>query len=190
MIRVKSIWNFSFYVYNKHLFFRMRVIEYERVKKVDHKQKTLIISSEDGKWCITRAFLNCRSKVFWSHAHILLRLKEEVEQYYSSMCDDDMTEQFQKYEDEGICSDAYSDVIIHALSNVFKVNILIYNNDERAACYFIAKEKDCIFPTRNIYVEHTVSILKEGNLYSALQDIPGKYTNSENRKYVYLKWHK
>ena len=178
MIRIKIIWHFSLYVYNQHLFFRMRVLEYERAKKVEYKQKKLIKSSEDGKWSITRAFLKCRSEEVWNHEHILLQLKEEVEQYwnyYSSMCDDDMTEQFRKYEHDGICSGAYSDVIIQGLSNLFKVNILIYNNDERAACYFIAKEKDCIFPTRNIYVEDTVSILKEGNLYSALQDIPGKY---------------
>ena len=156
----------------------MRVIEYERSKNVAHKQKMLIKSSEDGKWSITRAFLKCRNEVPWSHEQIISLLKEELEQYkcyYNSLCDDDMTEQFQKYEDEGICSDAYSDVIIQGLSNVFKVNILIYNNDERAACYFIAQEKDCVFPTRNNYVEDTVSMLIEGKKYSALKDIPGKY---------------
>ena len=156
----------------------MRALEYERAKKVEHKRKTIIKSPEDGKWSITRAFLKCRNEVLKSHENIIFDLKEEFEQYkcyYSSLCDDAMIEQFQKYEDDGICSDAYSDVIIQGLSNVYKVNILIYNNDERAACYFIAQEKDCIFPTTKNYVEDTVSILKEGIVYSALLDITGKY---------------
>ena len=156
----------------------MRALEYERAKNVAHKRKTPMKSSEDGKWSITRAFLKCRNEVLWSHEQIISLLKEELEMYrcyYSSFCDDDMTAQFQKYEDEGICSDVFSDVIIQGLANVFKVNILIYNNDERAACYFIAQEKDCVFPTRNNYVEDTVSMLIEGNQYSALKDIPGKY---------------
>ena len=126
----------------------------------------------------SRAFLKCRNEVPWSHEQILLQLKDELEKYwhyYSSLCDDDMTEQFRKYEHEGICGGAYSDIIIQGLANVFKVNILIYNNDERAACYFIAQEKDCFFPTRNNYVEDTISMLVEDNRYSALKDIPGKY---------------
>ena len=162
----------------QNLFFRVRVLEYERAKKVEYKRKTHIKSSEDGKWSITRAFLKCRNDALWSHEKILLGLKEELEQYkcyYSSLCEDDMIEQFQKYEDEGVCSGGYSDVIIQGLTNVYKVNILIYNNDERAAFYFIAQEKDCIFPTTNNYVEDTVSILKEGIVYSALLDITGKY---------------
>ena len=165
---------------SQHLLFRMRVLEYERAKKVEHKRKKLINSSdEDGDWSITRAFLECCREVLWSHEKILFELKEELEQhkcYYSSLCDDDTTEQFQKYEDEGICSSEYSRVIIQGLSNLFKVvNIMIYNNDERAACYFIAQEKDCIFLTTHNYVEDTVSILKEGIVYSALLDIAGKY---------------
>ena len=160
------------------LFFRMRVLEYERAKKVENKRKTLVKSPEDGKWSITSAFLNCRNEVLLSHEQIVLQLKDELEKYmsyYSSMCDDDMTEQFQKYVDEGICSSAYSYVIMQGLSNLFKVNILLYNSDERAACYFIAQEKDCIFPRTYNYVEDTVSMLKESNVYSALRDVPGKY---------------
>ena len=112
----------------------MRVIEYERAKNVAHKQKTLIKSSEDGKWSITRAFLKCRNEVPWSHEQLISLLKEELQRYrsyYNSMCDDDMTEQFQKYEEEGICSDAYSDVIIQGLSiktiKTILVQIFAYN---------------------------------------------------------------
>ena len=115
----------------QHLFSRMRALEYERAKKVEYKRKNLIKSSEDGKWSITRAFLKCRNEVLWSHENILFELKEELERYkcyYSSLCDDDMIEQFQKYENNGICNGAYSDVIIQGLSNLFKVNIWIYNN--------------------------------------------------------------
>ena len=156
----------------------MRALEYKRAKIVEPKRKTLIKSSEDRKWSITRAFLNCLNEVPWSHEQIILLLKDELEKYksyYSSLCDEDMTGHFQKYKDEGICSDACSYIIMQGLSNLFKVNILIYNNDERANCYLIAQEKDCIFPTRNYYVEDTVSMLIECNLYSALMDIPGKY---------------
>ena len=156
----------------------MRALEFERAKIVEHKRKTLIKSSEDGKWSITRAFLNCRNEISWSHEQILLLLKDELEQYrsyYSSLCDEDITEQFHKYKDEGICSDAYSYVIMQGLSNVFKVNILIYNNDQTATCYIIAQEKDFIFPTTNNYVEDTVSMLIDSNVYSALKNIPGKY---------------
>ena len=156
----------------------MRALEYERAKKVKYKRKMLIKSPEDGKWSITTAFLKCRNEVLWSHEQIILQLKDELEKnrsYYSSLCDDDMTEQFQKYKDDGICSEACSYIIMQGLSNLFKVNILIYNNDERAACYFIAQEKDCIFPRTNNYVEDTVSMLKQSNVYSALKDIPGKY---------------
>ena len=143
-----------------------------------HTQKLLIESSENGRWSITRAFLKCRNEELLTHDQIVVNLRQELEQYmsyYSSVCDDDMTEQFQKYEDEGICSDACSDVIIQGLSNSFKVNIMIYCSDEKAACCFISKEKNCVFPTGNNYVEDTVSMLKENNVYHALQDIPGKY---------------
>ena len=154
----------------------MRALEYERAKVVKHTQKVLIESSEDGRWSITRAFLKCRNEVLLTHDQIVVALRQELEQYrsyYSSVCGDDMIEQFQKYEDEGIYSD--SGVIIQALSNAFNVNIMVYCNDERAACYFISKEKDCVFPTRNNYVEDTVLLLKEGDVYRALQDIPGKH---------------
>ena len=156
----------------------MRALEYERVKFVKHTQKIPIKSSEDGRWSITRAFLKCRNEVRLTHENIMFKLRNEFKQYwpyYSSLCDDEMTEQFQKYEVEGICSDAYSDVIIQGISNALKVTILIYGIDERAQYYYIAQEKDCVFPTRNNYVEDTVSLLKEGDVYSALQDIPGKY---------------
>ena len=158
----------------------MRALEYERAKVVKQTQKILIKSSEDGRWSITRAFLKCRKEVLLTHENIMFQLRDEFKQHwpdYSSLCDDEMTEQFQKYEVDGICSDAYSDVIIQALANAFKVNILIYGIDDRAQLlhYFIAQEKDCVFPTRNNYVEDTVSLLKEGDVYSALQDAPGKY---------------
>ena len=158
----------------------MRALEYERAKILKHTQKILIKSSKDGRWSITRAFLKCRNEVLFTHDNIIFQLRYEFKQHwhdYSSLCDDEMTEQFQKYEVDGICSDEYSDVIIQGLANALKVNILIYYIDEKAQLphYFIAKEKDCVFPTRNNYVEDTVSLLKEGDVYSALQDAPCKY---------------
>ena len=82
-----------------HSFFRIRVLEYERASNVAHQQKMLIKSSENGEWSVIRAFLKYRNEVPWSHEQILLQLKDELEKYwhyYSSLCDDDMNEQFLK----------------------------------------------------------------------------------------------